>query len=186
MSEHDRTAIIDVLNLYAFALDSHQFDLFDLVFTEDVRAEFGPAGAVWQDLVNLKRTFAEFHKTLDNHQHQMMGHVVHVDGNKANAFCYGNWLLVREGTEGGSSWLGSGWYDDELVLTDRGWRIRDRIVKLVSWTGNPLVPIPVPEHHPDMATHMLSRACEEGKIRFLEVVKASRLAAAQSTRSMNA
>ena len=38
MAEYDRTEIVQVLNLYGFALDSHQFELFDLVFTEDVRA----------------------------------------------------------------------------------------------------------------------------------------------------
>ena len=176
MSSHDRAEIRELLNLYGFALDSHQFDLFDLVFTDDVRAEFGPAGNVWSGLSNLKRTFAEFHVTLTNHQHQMLGQVVHVDGDKANAFSYGNWLLVRGGAEGGSSWLGTGWYDDELVRTERGWRIRDRIAKLVSWTGNPLVPVPVPEHHPDMDTNVLSKACEAGKIRFLEAMKQSQRA----------
>ena len=175
MSQFDKVEIKDVLSLYAFALDSHQFDLFDLVFHEDVRAEFGPAGAVWHGRDNLKRTFDEFHVTLTNHQHQMMGQVVHVDGDKANAFSYGNWLLVREGAEGGSSWLGTGWYDDELVRTEDGWRIKDRIAKLVSWTGNPRVPVPVPEHHPDMGLNILSEYCDAGKIRFLEALKSSRL-----------
>ncbi len=176
MAEYDRTEIVQVLNLYGFALDSHQFELFDLVFTEDVRAEFGPAGAVWHGLANLKRTFDEFHTTLDNHQHQMIGQVVHVDGDKANAFSYGNWLLVRDGAEGGSSWLGTGWYDDELVRTAGGWRIRDRIAKLVSWTGNPRVPGPVPEHNPDMNKNILSKACEAGAVRFFEAIRAKKQA----------
>lgn len=172
MSAQDKAEIIEALNLYAFALNSHQFELFDRVFTDDVRAEFGPAGAVWSGLANLKRTFLEFHDTLTNHMHQMMGHVVHVNGDKANSFTYGNWLLVREGAEGGSSWLGSGWYDDELVRTPNGWRIRDRIAKLVSWNGNPLVPVPVPEHHPDMGLNVLSKFAASGKIRFFEAIKA--------------
>ncbi len=177
MSEHDKAEVREVLNLYAFALDSHQFDLFDLVFTDDVRAEFGPAGAVWHGRDNLKRTFLEFHDTLTNHQHQMLGQLVHVDGDKANAFSYGNWLLVRDGADGGPAWLGTGWYDDELVRTDRGWRVKDRIAKLVSWTGNPLVPAPVPEHHPDMDTNVLSKACEAGKIRFLQALRAKAIPA---------
>ena len=171
MQENDKSEIREVLNLYGFALDSHQFDLFDLVFTDDVRAEFGPAGAVWYGLANLKRTFDVFHLTLTNHQHQMIGQLVHVDGDKANAFSYGNWLLIRDGAQGGTSWLGTGWYDDELVRTPQGWRIKDRICKLVSWTGNPHVPSPVPEHHPDMDTHVLSRACEAGSIRFLQALR---------------
>lgn len=171
MSEHDKAEIREVLNLYAFALDSHQFQLFDLVFTEDVRAEFGPAGNIWHGLDNLKRTFDMFHVTLTNHQHQMMGQIVYVDGDRANAFTYGNWLLIRDGAEGGAQWLGTGWYDDELVRTLHGWRVKDRICKLVSWTGNPMVPSPVPEHHPDMNTNVLSDACTAGKIRFFEAIK---------------
>lgn len=171
MVEHDKAAIIEVLNLYAFALDSHAWELFDRVFTKDIRAEFGPAGAVWSGLENFKRSFDEFHVTLTNQQHSMSGHLVHVDGDQANAFHYGSWLLVRDGAEGGPWWLGSGWYDDVLVRTADGWRIKDRIAKLVHWTGNPLVPVPVPEHHPDMQTNSLAEAVAAGRIRYYEAIK---------------
>jgi hypothetical protein len=96
MEEHDKAAIIQILNLYGLALDARQFDLFDQIFTADVIADFGPAGASWADLANFKRSFSEFHDTLDNHQHTMMGHVVHVNGDEAHSFSYGNWLLVRD------------------------------------------------------------------------------------------
>ena len=172
MVEQDKAAIIEILNLYGFALDAHQWDLFDLVFTEDVTADFGPAGASWSGLADFKRSFAEFHDTLDNHQHTMMGHLVHVNGDKANAFSFGNWLLVRESLKDDTSWLGTGWYDDELVRTDRGWRIKRRVCRLISWTGNPSVPIPNQEHRPDMKTNVLHQHCNEGKIEFLKAIQA--------------
>lgn len=171
MSEHDQASITEVLNLYGFALDAHQWDLFDLVFTEDVIAEFGPAGAGWTGLDNFKRSFAEFHSQLDNHQHTMMGQLVHVDGDKAYAFSYGNWLLVRESAEDGSTWTGTGWYDDELVRTEHGWRIQRRVCRLVSWTGNPSVPEPNGEHDPDMQTNALREHSEQGKIGYLNAIK---------------
>ncbi|WP_295695286.1 nuclear transport factor 2 family protein, partial [Lapillicoccus sp.] len=89
----DKASIIELLNLYGFALDAQAWDLFDLVFAPDVVAEFGPAGNAWVGLEEFKRSFAEFHATLDSHQHTMMGQLVHVDGDTANAFSYGNWLL---------------------------------------------------------------------------------------------
>ena len=46
----DKAEILEVLNLYGFALDAHQWQLFDLIFTQDVIAEFGPAGAAWKGL----------------------------------------------------------------------------------------------------------------------------------------
>lgn len=44
MTMHDKAEIGEILNLYGLALDAHRWDLFDRVFTEDVVAEFGPAG----------------------------------------------------------------------------------------------------------------------------------------------
>jgi hypothetical protein len=173
MSEHqDKAEIIEIMNLYALALDAHQWDLFDRVFAPDVIAEFGPAGAAWKGLADFKRSFAEFHETLDGHQHTMMGHLVHVDGDRANAFSYGNWLLVREAAEGGPTWEGTGWYDDELVRTAQGWRIQRRVCRLMSWRGNPSVPEPNQEHNPDMQLNVLRRHSEDGKIEFLKAIAA--------------
>lgn len=175
MVEHDKAAIIEVLNLYAFALDARQWDLFDRVFTADVVVDLGPAGASWSDLTNFKRSFAEFHMTLDNHQHTMMGHLVHVDGDTAYAFCYGNWLLVRDAAKGGPSWLGTGWYDDVLVRTDRGWLIQKRTCRLLSSTGNPRVPEPNAEHRPNMSPNLLYSYAEGGRIGYLGAIGANKL-----------
>ena len=169
---NDKAAIIEVLNLYAFALDARQWDLFDLVFTEDVTAEFGPAGAGWSGLEEFKLSFERFHKTLDSHAHTMFGHLVQVDGDKAYAFSYGNWLLVRAAAEGGPTWLGTGWYDDVLVRTEAGWRIQHRVCKLLSWTGNPLVPEPNGEHQPDMNPNALHQFAESGNLGFLKAIQA--------------
>ncbi len=170
MTEHeDKAEIIEILNLYAFALDSHQWDLFDRVFTDDVITELGPASAAWPSLAVLVSAFTLFHDTLDSHQHTMMGHLVHVDGDRAYAFTYGNWLLVRKAAEGGPTWTGTGWYDDELVRTDRGWRIRHRIARLQSYSGNPFVPLPVGDQAPDHTMHVL--ADEVHEIRYFSAVK---------------
>jgi hypothetical protein len=170
--EQDKAAVIEVLNLYAFALDARQWDLFDRVFTADVDADFGPAGAAWSGLEEFKESFARFHDTLDSHAHTMMGHLVDVDGDRAHAFSYGNWLLVRAAAEGGPTWLGTGWYDDELIRTDQGWRIQKRVCRLLSWTGNPGVPEPNQEHQPDMNPNSLHRSAEAGEIAFLKAIQA--------------
>ena len=171
MIENDKAAIIEVMNLYAFALDARQWDLFDRVFTDDVVAVFGPAGAGWTGLEVFKKSFAEFHATLDSHQHTMMGQLVEVDGDTAYAFSYGNWLLVRNAAEGGPTWTGTGWYDDELVRTDLGWRIKKRVCRLQGWSGNPLVPEPLGEHNPDMNVKVLHTFAADGEIGFLKAIQ---------------
>jgi hypothetical protein len=171
----DKAEIIELINLYAFAIDSHSWDLFDRIFTDDVRADYGADGAVWSTRSDLVSAFDAIHKVLDRHQHTMMGHLVHVDGDKAYAFTYGNWLLIKYGTEGGPTWLGTGWYDDELVRTDRGWRIKHRISRIISYSGNPNVPQipqPVDDETPDPTTaHVLFH--EAGEIRYFNAIKAS-------------
>lgn len=171
MTQNDKAAIVEILNLYAFALDARQWDLFDRVFTPDVIAEFGPAGTAWTDLEDFVNGFASFHATLDSHQHTMMGHLVQVDGDTAHAFSYGNWLLIREDAPGGSTWSGTGWYDDTLVRTADGWRISHRVCKLQAWSGNPLVPEPNGTQNPDMNLNRLHGFAESGALAFLAAIK---------------
>ncbi len=172
MLQNDKADIIEALNLYAFALDARQWDLFDLIFTEDVVIDLGPAAVSWSNIVDFKQGFKNFHETLDNHQHTMMGHLVHVDGDTATAFSYGNWLLIREAAEGGASWLGTGWYDDELVRVGGQWKIKRRVCRLLSWTGNPKVPEPNGDQVPDMNINSLFKTCDAGELSYLKSLRA--------------
>lgn len=171
MADSDKAQIIEIMNMYAFALDTHQWDLFDRVFTEDVVAVFGPAGTGWEGLDVFKASFADFHDRLDSHQHTMTGHLVEVDGDTAHAFSYGNWLLIRNAAEGGPSWTGTGWYDDLLTRTEHGWRIKRRVCRLQGWTGNPLVPEPHGDHNPDMGVKVLHEFADSGQIEFLNALR---------------
>jgi hypothetical protein len=168
----DKADIIEIINLYGFALDSRQWDLFDRVFTQDVVAVFGPAGAGWNGLEVFKASFEEFHDRLDSHQHTMMGHLVTVDGDTAHAFSYGNWLLVREAAEGGPTWTGTGWYDDLVVRTPDGWRIKKRVCRLQGWSGNPNVPEQHNEHNPDMGVKKLQEFAAAGDVAYLQALLA--------------
>ena len=84
------------------------------------------------------------------------------------------WLLVRNNAEGGPTRTGTGYYDDELVRTDQGWRIRRRVCRLLSWNGNPAVPEPKNEHQPDMAPNLLYRFAEQGDIVYLRAITRER------------
>jgi hypothetical protein len=168
----DKAEIVELINLYGFALDAHQWDLFERIFTDDVIAEFGPAGTEWVGRATLVAAFTDFHEQLDNHAHTMFGQLVHVDGDTANAFSYGTWVLVRTAAGDDPTWVGTGWYDDELVRTEDGWRISHRVCRLVSWTGNPAVSSPDRPHNPDMGTNVLRKHAAEGRVMYLEALRA--------------
>ena len=66
----------------------------------------------------------------------------------------------------------TGWYDDELVRTGSGWRIKRRVCRLLSWTGNPAVPEPNRDQSPDMKTNTLRQFGQAGKLEFLKAITA--------------
>jgi hypothetical protein len=135
MAESDLQTIIQTINLYGIAVDSERWELFDRIFTKDVDAYFSET-AHWRDLAQFKNDFAVFHSIFDSTQHTMSNHLVDVSGDTAHAFTYGNWRLIRKATPGGDLWEGTGWYDDDLSRTERGWRIKRRQCKVVWWGGN--------------------------------------------------
>lgn len=114
------------------------------MFTSDVDADYMDP-AHWRDLESFKSVFGAYHAVFDSTQHIMMSPLVEVHGDRAHAFTYGSWRLIRRGMAGGDFWEGTGWYDDELVRTPGSWRIRKRTCRVVWWGGNPLVNSPSPD-----------------------------------------
>ena len=129
MAENDKVEIINIMNLYGFALDARAWDLFDLIFTDDVEAVFGPAGAGWKGLDEFKASFEMFHRTLDSHQHTMMGHVIQVDGDTATAI----WPMQdRLFWDDGKTMTGYGHYHETYLKQDGRWRIaQQRLTRLI-------------------------------------------------------
>jgi hypothetical protein len=74
MSPSDKEAITHAINLYAFAVDTQGWELFDQVFTADIRADYSPT-ALWTGLDTLKRDFAVYHDPFDGTQHVMTIHL---------------------------------------------------------------------------------------------------------------
>jgi hypothetical protein len=140
MTTSEYLEIVRLVNLYAFAIDSQDWELFDQIFTVDVDAFFSDAETShWKDRASFKRDFAQYHAALDSTQHVMSGHLVNVKGKIAYAFTYGEWRLIKKGMDGGDLWEGTGWYDDLAVRTPGGWRIKSRICRTIWWSGNPKV-----------------------------------------------
>lgn len=165
----DKEMIRELVNLYGLAVDSQRWDLFDRIFTEDVDADYSES-AHWRDLASFKRDFAAFHDPFDSTQHCMMNHLVNVEGDRAQALTYGTWRLVRKAVDGMPLWDGSGWYDDVLIRTDSGWRIRQRICRIVWWVGNPQVNETIPGVKFELDTTVLRREGEAGRVHYLNAI----------------
>lgn len=165
----DREEIIQLLNLYGFAMDTQRWDLFDRIFIEHCDADYGPTSH-WTDRAQFKADFGSFHELFDATQHVMTNHLVVVDGDTAHAHTYGSWRLVRHAAGDPPVWDGTGYYDDQLVRTHGGWRIARRVCRVVYWTGNPKVQTPMEDIAFKLDLVSMRKEGAEGRLNFLKAI----------------
>ncbi|HMP57364.1 MAG TPA: nuclear transport factor 2 family protein [Novosphingobium sp.] len=155
--------IVNLVNLYAVAVDSRQWQLFDQVFTPDAVTDFG-GGAAFSGLETIRTIFATIHDPFDSTLHVTTNHQVSAQGAGATCLSYVHGRFVRDLGEGGSMFESAGWYDDALVLTDGGWRIARRTCRTVWWGGNPRVLQTDPNVHVETVLNALHRDAAQGTV----------------------
>ena len=134
----DERDIRGLLHRYATALDNKDWALLADCFVADASAFYETIGELegYRAIEALCRN-ALLNMTRTQH---LIGNIhIIVDGDSATSSCYLHAQHVRVGTPGGDTNIIAGRYDDQLIRTSRGWRIRRRNLH-VWWTfGNPAV-----------------------------------------------
>jgi len=145
----DRAAISDVVYAYATSLDRRDWALYRSIFLDEIEMDFTSVGIRAggyraDDWVRDARTlFAGFTAT----QHTSTNHVHDIPGDAAT--CVSNMqaehFVAREpgappAAPDAERWTIGGYYVNELVRTEAGWKLR-RVTLTVTWSrGNPEVP----------------------------------------------
>jgi hypothetical protein len=173
MRSDDIIEIANVINLYAVAVDTRRFDLFDQVFTANVAIDFGGAAA-WNDLASLRGAFEIIHRPFEATMHVTTNHQVLVNADRANCISYVHGRFIRNVQQGGNMFESAGWYDDVLVRTQAGWRIAARSCRSVWAGGNPLVLQTVPGVSGEQKMDSLSREAAAGTIAYITALTAGR------------
>jgi len=119
----DVLAVVSVLNRYAWALDTRDWEGLREVFADDLRADYGAftVSGVGEMVERMRVS----HAHVDSTQHLIGNHDVEVAGNTARARCSAIVTLRRAGRPSRVYRTGA-WYADELVRTPAGWRIAVR------------------------------------------------------------
>ena len=120
----DRVAIDDLLTSYTVAIDTHDWDRLDTVFTPDAFIDYESAGGVKgtfdEVLAWMQSTMAGFPMT--QHLVANVGVELAGDSAKVRAMFYNPMQMGN----GKNFWCG-GWYNHELVRTADGWRSKQLI-----------------------------------------------------------
>lgn len=141
----DRAAISDVVYAYATGLDRREWSLFRSIFTDTIEMDFRSLGLrpgtyeAGRWVGDARRLFAGFKAT----QHTSTNHVFDLRGDEAT--CISNMqaehFLERtpeDGLKDGADrWTIGGYYVNELIRTDGGWKLSKVTLNIIWQTGNP-------------------------------------------------
>ena len=132
----DRQNISDVLMRYATGIDRRDWPLFRTVFTDDCELDYGEVGS-WNGIDAVTAFMQQAHSMAGHTMHRLTNQVIAVDGDKAQARTYVDALIMLGDNNSGVN--AAGFYDDELVRGDDGWRVARRrfIQVLVAPLGQP-------------------------------------------------
>jgi SnoaL-like domain len=120
----DEQEIIAVLTRYASGIDRRDWRLFDSCFTADARTDYGAFGQ-WSSAAQITAFMQQAHAAMGPTLHRLSNFVIAAPGAGAIARSYVDALLMP-GPAGGEVHRGIGYYDDELIKTAQGWRIKVR------------------------------------------------------------
>ncbi|MDA3629351.1 nuclear transport factor 2 family protein [Saccharopolyspora oryzae] len=124
----DRNAVTDVVNRYAYALDTRQWSSLDEVFAADAVARYGSPEA--SPLHGREEIVASIRSHLDGcgpSQHLLGNHLVEISGDTATAICKARVFHYGAGTRSElPPYECFGVYRDHLRREPAGWRITDR------------------------------------------------------------
>ena len=119
----DREAIAGVLLRYATGIDRRDWPLFRTVFTDDCELDYGEVGS-WKGVDAVTEFMQQAHALAGHTMHRLTNQVIVVDGDQAESRTYVDALIMSADNTSGVN--AAGFYDDELVRSDDGWRVAGR------------------------------------------------------------
>ncbi len=122
-AREDRQDIAEVLIRYATGIDRRDWPLFRTIFTADCELDYGEIG-VWTGVDAVTDFMEQSHAMAGHTMHRMTNQVIDLDGDRAAARTYVDALIMMSDNVSGVNAIG--FYDDDLIRTETGWRVARR------------------------------------------------------------
>jgi hypothetical protein len=133
LSPADEAEIVAVILRYATAVDTRDWALLRSCFTDDFIGEFGPAGT-WNGPDEAVAYMVAGSKSGGPSLHRMTNIVVQDAHASATARSYVDAIVMPPG-QGGQGFHSIAYFDDTLVKTADGWRIKLRRMTRVKFSA---------------------------------------------------
>jgi hypothetical protein len=124
LTPDDERQIAATLVRYATGIDSRDWALFRTCFAEGLHANYGDFG-VWTSAAEIAEAMERMHAAVGPTLHRMTNIVASAIAGGAKVRSYVDVILLPKEPDGPTR-QGCGYYDDEFVKTDDGWKIRRR------------------------------------------------------------
>lgn len=132
----DKLEINELLARYCHALDQKDWDAFQAIFLSDAVLDFTAFGGPKGSPAELQEFFTPILSSLSSTQHTVSTVKVDLVGDNASARSAAIVPMTAKTPEGNESTFVSGlWYEDNLVRTQGGWKIKSR-TQIRSWTAS--------------------------------------------------
>lgn len=123
-----RQEVTDVLIRYATGIDRRDWDLFRTCFTEDCDVHYPDIGT-WRGAAEITDWMRNTHEPCGHTLHRITNPVVTKRDGEIVARSYVDGIVMFPNNKAGTR--ATGFYDDEFVRTDAGWKIARRLFTLV-------------------------------------------------------
>lgn len=135
-TDSDRERITQLLLRYATGIDQRDWELFRNCWTDEVTVDYGPVGT-FTDPDALTDMVRQIHGAMGDTYHRLTNFTIAIAGDRASARTYVQAVLMLVPGDQ-EKWIeATGHYDDDLVRTDDGWRIRTRTTYTARMLSNP-------------------------------------------------
>ncbi|WP_433634878.1 nuclear transport factor 2 family protein [Nocardia sp. CA-120079] len=135
----DRAAIIEIINRYAYALDSREWGMLDQIFSGDAVARYGShesAQLIGREAI--VKSIRSFLGGCGPSQHLLGNHIVEIDGDSAISVCKARVYHYGSGSRSElEPYECFGIYRDQLRRLAEGWRISSRTFEVQLTVGDP-------------------------------------------------
>jgi SnoaL-like domain len=132
LTTEDERQIAAVIVRYGTGIDTRNWTLFRSCFADDVKADYGPFGT-WSSADDITTSMEAMHAEVGPTLHRMTNVVAAMTETGATARTYVDAVLMPIAPDGDIH-QACGVYDDNLVHTDIGWKIQQRIFTVVRFS----------------------------------------------------